>query len=160
MPLGGAEKRIAKDSEAIVFEQEARKFSLAWRQVSARRDEHAKVCSLCRPLLLQSQHWAAVANGSQLCATRTCLEFGHHSIQMKPTPPECYADATEFRPEFARITCQCNPHLSRFRLISQTNATNTARLRRKCNLILCKIRPNYIHTTQICPEFGQHPIHM
>ena len=48
------EKRLAKDSEAIVFEQEARMFFSAWRQVGARRDEHAKVCSLCWPLLLES----------------------------------------------------------------------------------------------------------
>ena len=35
-------KRIARDSEAIVFEQETRKFFLAWRQVGARRYEHAQ----------------------------------------------------------------------------------------------------------------------
>ena len=119
------EKKIAKDSEAVVFEQEARKFFLAWRQVCARRDEHAKVCSLCWPLLFKSQHMAAVANDSRLYAkgNRTCPEFGHHSIQMQPTPPEFYANATDFSPEFARITCQCKTHLSRIRSIFHTSAT-------------------------------------
>ena len=65
------EKRMAKDSEAIVFEQEAKKFFLAWRQVGARREEQGKVCSLCWPLFLDSQHWAAVANGSRLYAKKT-----------------------------------------------------------------------------------------
>ena len=143
------QKRIAKDSEAIVIEQEAKKFFLAWRQVGARLDEHAKVCSLRWPLLLESQHWAAMANGSRLCAkaTRTCLEFGHHSIQMQPTPPE--------------FLYQCNPHVSRFRSICHTNATNTERNPRKCNLILCK-NSSELHSnaTQTCPEFGQIFIHM
>ena len=43
-------KRIAKDSEAIVFEQEARKF-LGVAAGGRAADEHAKVCSLCWPLL-------------------------------------------------------------------------------------------------------------
>ena len=97
---------------------------------------------MCCPLLVESQHCAAVANGSRLCAkgTRTCPEFGHHSIQMQPPsllPTRIFYDnATEFCPEFARITCQCNPLFS-------PNATQTARIPFKCNLILCKIRPNY-----------------
>ena len=84
------EKRIA-----IVFEQEARKFFLARRQVGARRDEHAKVCSLCWLWLLESQHWAAVANGSRLYAqaARTCAEFGQYSLHLQPTLPEFHTNA-------------------------------------------------------------------
>ena len=138
---------LTKDTEAIAFEQEARMFLLAWRQVGARRDEHAKVCSLCWPLLSESQRWAAVANGSRLYAklTRTLPEFGHHSIQVQATPNDFCANATEFRPEFARITHECKPQLSRFRSTFLTNATNTARIPRTCNLILCRLRPTYIH---------------
>ena len=78
----------------------------------------------------ESQHWAAVANGSRLHTkgTRTCPEFGHRSIQMQPTPPEFYANATEFCPEFAGITCQCKPQKSQFRSISHTHATQTVRI--------------------------------
>ena len=39
------DKGIAKESEAVVFEQEARMFFLAWRQVGARRDDPPKMLS-------------------------------------------------------------------------------------------------------------------
>ena len=152
------EKRIAKDSEAIVFEQEARKFFLAWRQVGARRDEHAKVCSLCWPLLVESQHWAAVANVSRLYAkrTRVCPEFGHRSIQMQPTPPEFYADADRI---FSRIRPSpriWNPHLSRIQMQPKLPTFHA-----NATFFLCRIRPNYIHNAiHFGHDFGQHSIDM
>ena len=86
-----------------------RRGSFSWRGGSWARGGMSlpRVCSVCWPLLLESQHWAAVANGSRLYAkgTHICPEFGHNSIQMQP---------------------------------------KRARIPRKCNLILCNIRPNCI----------------
>ena len=89
----------------------------------------------------------AVANGSRLHAkgTRTCPEFGHHSIQMQPTPPEFHANATERFPNSPELHANATHIRHDFRSIFHTNASNTARIPRKCNLILCKIRPNHTH---------------
>ena len=105
------EQRIAKDSEAIVFEQKARKFFLAWRQVGAGRDEHAKVCSLCWPLLSDYQHWAAVAMAPDFVCKRN------------PNLPRIRS--------FVRITFKCNPNLSQIRSTFHRHATQTVRISSK-----------------------------
>ena len=131
------EKRIAKDSEAIVFEEEARKFFLASHQVGTRRDEHAKVCSLYWPLLSESQYWVAVANGSQFYA------------KANPNLPRfrsCNGIPSRIGPKYLPM----QPKLITISVNIPWNATNTARIPRKCNLILCKIRPNSTHIQPKC----------
>ena len=107
-------KRIAKDSEAIVFEARGEEVSWRggrWARGGMSMPRFAPCVGRCCENLSTGP---AVANGSRLHAkgTRTCLEFGHHSIQMQPTPPEFYANATCFFAEFVRITFKCKPNLS------------------------------------------------
>ena len=87
----------------------------------------------------------AVANGSRLIAkgTRTCPRIRSSLHPNATGTARVLRHCNRMFPDFARITCQCNPHLSRFRSRFHTNATDTARIPRKCNLSVCKIRPNY-----------------
>ena len=138
------EKRIAEDSEAIVFEQVARKFFLVWRQVGARRDEHAKDFSLCWPLLLESQLWAAVGSRLHAGGTRTCPELRS----------SFHPNATQT----ARILCRCNQRFFRTRPnympMQPTLVTISIDIPYKCNpnrpnfmqcnFFLCRLRANHI----------------
>ena len=103
---------------------------LAWRQVGARRDEHAGVCSLCCPCYENLSTGPAVANGSRLRAkrTRTCSEFGHHSIQMQPTPPEFCAIATECFPNSPELHANATHICHDFGQYSTQMQPNTARI--------------------------------
>ena len=94
----------------------------------------------------------AVANGSRLRAkiTRTCSEFGHQSIQMQPTPPEFYAIATECFPNSPELHANATNICHDFGQYSIQMQPDTARIPRKCNLFLCKMRPNY---TQMQTKF-------
>ena len=86
------EKRIAKDSEALVVEQEAEKFFLAWRQLGARRDEHRRgkwAPNLCKrnpnlSLMQPGSVWSSPEVHAN--ATHTCHEFGQlHARNMIPS---------------------------------------------------------------------------
>ena len=104
----------------------------------------------------------AVANGSRLRAkgTRTCPEFGHHSIQMQPTPPELHAIATEcfpnslelhanathIRHDFGQFPYKCNPNRPNSTQMQPVSLQSSSEL--------------HSNADQHCPEFGQHSLHM
>ena len=91
----------------------------------------------------------AVANGSRLRAKRTriCNEFGHHSIQMQPTPPEFYAIATECFPNSPELHANATHICHDFGQYSTQMQPNTARIPRKCNLSLVQ---NFVRITFKC----------
>ena len=94
----------------------------------------------------------AVANGSRLHAkgSRTCPEFGHHSIQMQPTPPEFHANATErfpnspelhanathIRHDFGQYSIQMQPKPPEFHANATCFFAEFVRITFKCKPIL------------------------
>ena len=101
---------------------------------------------LCRISALDCGKWVPT-----LCKSNPNLLRIRSSIQMQLTkPPKSNANA--FRPIVQ--TYICNSRLSQFRSKVHTNATNTTRPR-KCNLILCKVRPNYI---QMQPKLAPNSV--
>ena len=158
-----------------MFERGTRKFFLAWRQVGARRDEHAKVCSLCWPLLLESQHWAAVAHGSRLHAKSKpalapisviipfkCTRHRPNFMPMQPSSvpnsPELHATATHMCHDFGQYSTQMQPKPPDFRASATKFCAEFVRIPSTCN----PNRPKFMPTSHIeeqVEEFREIVVH-